>query len=87
MQREKFSSRLGFLLISAGCAIDWGLFRVSLYYGKYGGAAFVLLYPGVLADFGVADCGYGVFGRPGQSAQRGDLLDVLEPKGKQVALS
>lgn len=45
MQREKFSSRLGFLLISAGCAIGLGnVWRFPYIAGKYGGAAFVLLY-------------------------------------------
>ena len=45
MQREKFASRLGFLLISAGCAIGLGnVWRFPFITGKYGGAAFVLLY-------------------------------------------
>lgn len=44
-QREKFGSRLGFLLISAGCAIGLGnVWRFPYITGKYGGAAFVLLY-------------------------------------------
>ena len=44
-QREKFASRLGFLLISAGCAIGLGnVWRFPYITGKYGGAAFVLLY-------------------------------------------
>ena len=43
--REKFSSRLGFLLISAGCAIGLGnVWRFPYITGKYGGAAFVLIY-------------------------------------------
>ena len=45
MQREKFSSRLGFILISAGCAIGLGnVWRFPYIVGKYGGAAFVLVY-------------------------------------------
>ena len=44
MQREKFSSRLGFILISAGCAIGLGnVWRFPYIVGKYGGAAFVLI--------------------------------------------
>ena len=44
-QREKFSSRLGFLLISAGCAIGLGnVYRFPITAGAYGGAFFVLLY-------------------------------------------
>ena len=44
-KRESFSSRLGFLLISAGCAIGLGnVWRFPYITGKYGGAAFVLVY-------------------------------------------
>ena len=43
--REKFGSRLGSILISAGCAIGRGnVWRFPYITGKYGGAAFVLLY-------------------------------------------
>ena len=45
MKREKFGSRLGFILISAGCAIGLGnVWRFPYITGKYGGAAFVLIY-------------------------------------------
>ena len=45
MEREKFSSRLGFILISAGCAIGLGnVWRFPYIVGEYGGAAFVLVY-------------------------------------------
>lgn len=44
-QREKISSRLGFILISAGCAIGLGnVWRFPYVTGQYGGAAFVLIY-------------------------------------------
>ena len=43
--REHFASRLGFILISAGCAIGLGnVWRFPYITGEYGGAAFVLLY-------------------------------------------
>lgn len=43
--RETFSSRIGFILISAGCAIGLGnVWRFPYITGRYGGAAFVLLY-------------------------------------------
>jgi len=43
--REKFSSRLGFILISAGCAIGLGnVWRFPWVTGQYGGALFVLIY-------------------------------------------
>lgn len=45
MEREKLSSRLGFILISAGCAIGLGnVWRFPHITGQYGGAAFVLIY-------------------------------------------
>ena len=45
MEREKFSSRLGFILISAGCAIGLGnVWRFPYVVGQYGGALFVLIY-------------------------------------------
>ena len=44
-KREKFSSRLGFILISAGCAVGLGnVWRFPYIVGKYGGAIFVLMY-------------------------------------------
>ena len=44
-KRERFGSRLGFLLVSAGCAIGIGnVWRFPFITGQYGGAAFVLLY-------------------------------------------
>lgn len=43
--REHFASRLGFILISAGCAIGLGnVWRFPYITGEYGGAAFILLY-------------------------------------------
>lgn len=53
-QREKFSSRLGFLLISAGCAIGLGnVWRFPYITGLNGGAAFVLIYLLFLVIFGL----------------------------------
>ena len=52
--REKFSSRLGFILISAGCAIGLGnIWRFPYITGEYGGAAFVLLILFFLVVLGV----------------------------------
>ncbi|MFI3171832.1 MAG: sodium-dependent transporter [Eubacteriales bacterium] len=54
MEREKFSSRLGFVLISAGCAIGLGnVWRFPYIVGQYGGAAFVLIYLFFLAIIGL----------------------------------
>lgn len=45
MERERFGSRLGFILVSAGCAIGLGnVWRFPYITGEYGGAAFVVLY-------------------------------------------
>ena len=44
-KREKFSSRLGFILISAGCAIGIGnVWRFPYISGQYGVGFFVLIY-------------------------------------------
>lgn len=53
-KREQFSSRLGFLLISAGCAIGLGnVWRFPYVTGQNGGAAFVLIYLLFLVILGV----------------------------------
>ena len=53
-RREKLSSRVGFLLVSAGCAIGLGnIWRFPYITGKYGGAAFVLIYLICLAVVGL----------------------------------
>ena len=45
MERERFGSRLGFILVSAGCAIGLGnVWRFPYITSEYGGAAFVVLY-------------------------------------------
>ena len=63
--REKFSSRLGFILMSAGCAIGLGnVWRFPYITGVYGGGAFVLLYLFFLFDFRTSDHCYGVRGWP-----------------------
>ena len=78
--REKLSSRLGFLLISAGCAVGLGnVWRFPYITGQYGGAAFVLLYliflvilglPIMVMEFSV--------GRASQKSSA-QSFDVLEP--------
>ncbi|MBR2576015.1 MAG: sodium-dependent transporter [Firmicutes bacterium] len=45
MERERFGSRLGFILISAGCAIGCGnVWKFPWMTGQNGGGAFVLVY-------------------------------------------
>ena len=53
-ERETFASRLGFVLISAGCAIGLGnVWRFPYIVGRYGGAAFVLIYLAFLVILGL----------------------------------
>ena len=82
MGRERFSSRLGFILISAGCAIGLGnVWRFPYIVGQYGGAAFVLIYAAFLVLLGlpIIVMEYSV----GRASQKSAALsfDVLEPKG------
>ncbi len=54
MQRESFRSRLGFLLVSAGCAIGIGnVWRFPYIAGQYGGGLFVLIYLVCLLVMGI----------------------------------
>ena len=83
-QREKFGSRLGFILISAGCAIGLGnVWKFPYITGQYGGAAFVLIYflfllilgiPALTAELAV-----------GRASQRSVAMsmDMLERKGQK----
>ena len=82
MEREKFGSRLGFILISAGCAIGLGnVWRFPYIVGQYGGAAFILLYLLFLLLFGlpIMTMEFSV-GRASQKSIA-DSFRVLEPKG------
>ena len=54
MKRERFQSRLGFLLVSAGCAIGIGnVWKFPYVTGENGGGVFVLFYLIFLAIMGV----------------------------------
>ena len=54
MQRENFRSRMGFLLVSAGCAIGIGnVWRFPTITGQYGGGYFVLFYLICLVIMGI----------------------------------
>lgn len=86
--RERFSSRLGFILISAGCAIGLGnVWRFPYVVGKYGGAAFVLIYLFFLLALGlpIMVMEYTV----GRASQKSAAMsfDVLEPKGSKWHLT
>lgn len=82
MNREKFSSRLGFILISAGCAIGLGnVWRFPYITGAYGGAAFVLLYLLFLVIMGIPIMAMEL--SVGRASQKSAIasFDVLQPKG------
>lgn len=82
MQREKLSSRIGFILISAGCAIGLGnVWRFPYIVGEYGGAAFILIYLAFLVLFGlpIMTMEFSV-GRASRQSIAGSFK-VLEPKG------
>lgn len=54
MEREKLGSRLGFILLSAGCAIGIGnVWKFPYMVGQYGGGAFVLIYLFFLVILGI----------------------------------
>ena len=82
MEREKFSSRLGFILVSAGCAIGLGnVWKFPYMCGQYGGAAFILIYLVFLAILGfpIMVCEFSV-GR-GSQKSCATSFKVLEPEG------
>lgn len=81
-EREKFGSRLGFILISAGCAIGLGnVWRFPSIVSAYGGAAFILVYLFFLVIFGlpIMTMEFAV-GRASQKSVGKSFLE-LEPKG------
>ena len=84
MKREKLSSRLGFILLSAGCAIGLGnILRFPYMVGKYGGGAFVLVYLFFLIILGlpIIVMEYSV-GRGSQKSVA-QSFHVLEKKGQK----
>lgn len=86
--REKFSSRLGFILISAGCAIGLGnVYRFPIITGAYGGAIFVLLYIAFLLLLGVpVMCAELAVGRASQKSIARSF-DTLERPGQKWHLA
>ena len=54
MSRDRLGSRLGFILLSAGCAIGIGnVWKFPWMVGQYGGAIFVLIYIACLIVLGI----------------------------------
>ena len=82
MQRETLGSRLGFILISAGCAIGIGnVWRFPYLCGQFGGGAFVLVYLFFLAILGLpAMCMEFAVGRASRKSPI-RMYQELEPEG------
>ena len=84
LKRESFASRIGFLLVSAGCAIGIGnVWRFPTVTGQYGGGVFVLFYlmflvlmgaPVLTMELAVGRAGHG---------SAGTAYRALEPKGSK----
>ena len=82
MQRERLGSRLGFIMLSAGCAIGIGnVWKFPYMVGQYGGGAFVLIYLFFLAILGVPVLTMEfAIGRASQKSPV-KFYQELEPKG------
>ncbi len=84
MGRDKLGSRLGFILLSAGCAIGIGnVYKFPYMVGQYGGGIFVLIYLFFLAILGipVMTMEFSI----GRAARKSPVLmyEQLEKKGQK----
>lgn len=84
MEREKLGSRLGFILLSAGCAIGIGnVWKFPYMTGQYGGGIFVLIYLFFLLVLGIpvmtVEFSIGRASRKSPAV----MCRELEPKGKK----
>ena len=84
MEREKLGSRLGFILLSAGCAIGIGnVWKFPYMAGQYGGGAFVLFYIFFLVILGlpIMSMEFAV----GRASRKSPVkaYNVLEKKGQK----
>ncbi len=84
MPREQLATRLGFLLVSAGCAVGIGnIWRFGYITGQYGGAAFVIVYLVflVILGFPVMVMEFSM----GRAAQRNlaGAMTALQPPGSK----
>ena len=84
MQREHLGSRLGFILLSAGCAIGIGnVWKFPYITGQNGGAIFVLIYLACLVLLGLPIMSMEF--AMGRAAQKSPvkMYQELEPKGSK----
>ena len=83
-QRERLANRLGFILLSAGCAIGIGnVWKFPYMVGQFGGGAFVLVYIFFLIAMGVPVMTMEfALGRASQKSPA-KIFNELEPKGSK----
>ena len=84
MSRERLGSRLGFILLSAGCAIGLGnVYKFPYMVGQYGGGIFVLIYLFFLVILGlpVMTMEFSI----GRAARKSpvQMYEELQPKGSK----
>ena len=87
-ERATFQSRLGFILVSAGCAIGLGnVWKFPYICGQNGGGAFLLLYLLCLALLGmpILLCEFAVGRGSRKSLSR--AYDILEKPGSRFHLT
>lgn len=82
-KRETFGTRIGFILVSAGCAVGLGnVWKFPYICGQFGGAAFILVYLFFLMILGlpILICEFAV----GRNSRRGisKAFDEIEQKGE-----
>ena len=83
-EREKFGSRLGFILVSAGCAVGLGnVWKFPYICGENGGAAFILIYLLFLAVLGlpILICEFSI-GRGSRKSVAKAFDDLEQPGSK-----
>ena len=83
-QRERLATRLGFILLSAGCAIGIGnVWKFPYMVGQFGGGAFVLVYIFFLIAMGVPVMTMEfALGRASQKSPA-KIFNALEPQGSK----
>ena len=82
MQREHLGSRLGFILLSAGCAIGLGnVYKFPYIAGQNGGAIFVLIYLGCLILLGLPVMTMEFSMGRGSQKSPVQMYQALQPKG------
>lgn len=84
MERESFQSRLGFILVSAGCAIGIGnVWKFPYIAGQNGGGLFVLIYLLFLAIMGIPILTMELALGRGSGLSIVKAYQKLEPKGSK----